>query len=265
LNGMMLKQVFTFRSGRGPYEPLVERGCSSVRPIVCVLPFGGGTTVWSYSLCIWAGICVASLLYWYRYGEDPVTVPSLFWGYAGVGGSFWLMRGLRIFSQGGLAGLPGLLAGGAATVLLYRLRGIPVLKTIDRQAPYLAIAHGCARIGCFLAGCCYGKPAPEGWGVVFPAGSPAALRYGASVAIWPTQLMESLFVFLLSALLFALPENRRLIGYAAGYGAGRFVLEFFRGDALAGVFPVQQLLAAGVAAGALVLLCFRMRLESREK
>ena len=255
-----------------------------MHPVVCVLPFGGGIPLWSYGLCIWTGICVASLLYWYRYGEDPRTVPSLFWGYIGIGGGFFLVHWFKMLSQYGigvflqlrkeiwipsddLAIIPGLLAGGAVIVLLYRLRGIPVLETMDKQAPYLAIAHGFARIGCFFAGCCYGKPAPEGWGVVFPADSPAALHYGVSVAVWPTQLMESLFLFFLAALLFKLPENRRLIGYGVGYGAGRFVLEFFRGDARVGVsfFSVSQLLAAGVLMGALLLLRFRIQIECRGK
>ena len=239
-------------------------------PILCIVPFGDGMILWSYGVCIWTGICVASLLYWYRYGDDARTVPSLFWGYVGIGSGFFLAHwfkmllayGLPVFflmkknvwiPTDDLAIIPGLLAGGGMIVLLYRLRGIPVLETMNRQAPYLAIAHGFARIGCFFAGCCYGKPAPDGWGVLFPPGSPAGLHFGASTPVWPVQLMESAFVFVLAALLFRLPEKRRLAGYGIGYGAGRFVLEIFRGDVRGSLEAVPLSTPQAFALGVLLL------------
>lgn len=256
------------------------RGDVFMHPVLCVLPFGGGTPLWSYGLAMWTGVCVASLLYWYRYGDDARTVPSLFWGVVGIGSGFLLVHWFKMFSAygpgvfltlnrnvwipaGDLAIFPGLLAGGTVIVLLYRVRKIPVAETMNRQAPFLAIAHAFARIGCFFAGCCYGKPAPEGWGVLFPPGSPSSLRYGASVPVWPVQLMESLFMFALALLLFRLPEKKRLAGYGAGYGAGRFVLEFFRGDVRGGIegvpFSFPQVVASGVFLASVALLVCGMR------
>ena len=217
-----------------------------MRPILCVMPIGGGVTLWSFGLLVWTGIALASLLYWFRYGHDARAVPSLIVGCAAVGCGFLLSHWLRVFCRhgarafltldmgvwipsGGFSVMPALFIGGVLLVLAFRALNIPVLQTMDRLAPYLALAHAVTRIGCFMAGCCYGRPSPEGWGVVFPPGSHAALHYGG-VPVWPVQLMEAACLFALYLLLSLLPERHRLIGYCAGYGAARFVLEFFRGD-----------------------------------
>lgn len=111
-----------------------------------------------------------------------------------------------------------------------------------RIAPIsITIAHGFGRIGCFFAGCCYGKPTDSFLGVVFPQGSEAAIEYGYGTKVLPTQLFEAVFLFLLSAvmivLLFKINFKYNMALYLAAYGIWRFVIEFFRGDYRGGFVP----------------------------
>jgi phosphatidylglycerol:prolipoprotein diacylglycerol transferase len=99
-------------------------------------------------------------------------------------------------------------------------------KIMNSLIPGVVLAHAFGRIGCFLAGCCYGVPTQSFFGIVFPFGE------SAGVKVFPTQLFESIFLFIL---FFFLTKNQKIKGkefpvYLISYGAFRFVLEFFRGD-----------------------------------
>lgn len=125
--------------------------------------------------------------------------------------------------EGGLVWYGGLgLALICATAFL-RLKKIPVLKTGDLMMPYVALGQAIGRIGCFLNGCCYGKPTTLPIGVTFEA------AYGP---VLPTQLFESaamLAIFLI--LRKRQPSNgRTLLLYLILYSAFRFFNEFLRGD-----------------------------------
>ena len=89
----------------------------------------------------------------------------------------------------------------------------------------ITLAHGFGRIGCFLAGCCYGIETDSIFGVRFP---------GHSVNVYPTQLYEACFLFLLSGLLVYLGYKKKFLYtfsvYTFGYGVFRFLIEFIRGD-----------------------------------
>ena len=100
---------------------------------------------------------------------------------------------------------------------------------MDVFLPSVAIAQAFGRIGCFLGGCCYGRPVAT-LGVVFSEGSPAFSRYGHCPVV-PVQLMESAWLFCVGIVLFCLIKFRdRFVWYLVLVGIGRFVLEFFRGD-----------------------------------
>lgn len=89
----------------------------------------------------------------------------------------------------------------------------------------ITIAHGFGRIGCFMAGCCYGVHTESIFGVVFP---------GMSYAVYPTQLFEACFLFILSGVLFYLAYKKNFLYtfsiYTLCYGIFRFLIEFIRGD-----------------------------------
>ena len=89
----------------------------------------------------------------------------------------------------------------------------------------ITVAHAFGRVGCFMAGCCYGVETDSIFGVVFP---------GMNHAVYPTQLFEAIFLFILSAVLFILAIKKKWIHnlglYLFCYGIFRFSLEFLRGD-----------------------------------
>jgi phosphatidylglycerol:prolipoprotein diacylglycerol transferase len=102
--------------------------------------------------------------------------------------------------QGGLTLYGGIAGGIAAGMLAAPLLRLPRWTTADALAPSIALGTAFGRVGCFLNGCCYGRPTGSGWGVVFPPDSFAGLAYG-SQPLHPAQLYFSaagLGVFLLA-------------------------------------------------------------------
>ena len=89
--------------------------------------------------------------------------------------------------QGGLTLYGGIVAGTAAGLIAARRFGLPMWQVADALTPSLALGTCFGRIGCFLNGCCYGKPTNLPWGVVFPSDSFAGLEFG-NAAVHPSQL-----------------------------------------------------------------------------
>src|SRR5262245_57203256 len=97
----------------------------------------------------------------------------------------------QLWWQGNKSAYGGLVFGIAAGVVTARLRGVPVGRFVDAGTPALALATVCARLGCFLGGCCYGVPTHSFLGVHFPEGhvgmEPLTLA-GDPRGLHPTQL-----------------------------------------------------------------------------
>ena len=133
----------------------------------------------------------------------------------------------------------GGIIGGAVALLIYsKIKKADFLEYMDFMLPYIAIVQGFGRIGCFLAGCCYGAPTDSFLGVVFPQGSIAP----PGIKLWPTQLFSSAGDFVIAAILIALSYKIKKKGnitalYIILYSIGRFAVEFFRADARGGVGP----------------------------
>jgi phosphatidylglycerol:prolipoprotein diacylglycerol transferase len=162
----------------------------------------------------------------------------------------WLADCARIFFvwEGGLVFYGGVLAALVVAAVFARRERWSFWQVGDIFAPALAIGHALGRLGCFAAGCCFGKASTAPWAVAFPRGSVAfdellstgtlALAHGAAFtpALHPTQLYEAAGEMGLFALLVALrPRLRRqpgalILTYAALYAALRFVVELYRGD-----------------------------------
>ncbi len=131
----------------------------------------------------------------------------------------------------------GGLYGALAAVWLYGRKNRLSLSGLSRTlAPTIPLFHGFGRIGCFLEGCCYGKPA-EGVlpGVVFRR----SLIAPNGVSLLPVQLWEAGLEFALFAALARMARRggdgkTMLAAYLLAYGSARFILEFFRGDAYRG-------------------------------
>lgn len=159
------------------------------------------------------------------------------------------LSGGMVFYGGFLGGIVG--AWGAARY--FRLcfpRFFPVL------VPALPLIHAVGRIGCFCAGCCYGIEAPPPWGIPFSN----AIAAPNGVPLVPVQLWEcgaelAIFLFLLWYSCRAARPEHVLRAYMLSYAPVRFVLEFFRGDLVRGIygpFSTSQWISLGVLAAAAV-------------
>ena len=124
----------------------------------------------------------------------------------------------------------------ATSALFLRLTRQPVLPYLDVVVLSLGLFLGFGRVGCFMVGCCHGRPCR--WGVRYggnhvDAGFP---RYLAGVTLFPIQAVESLLAFcLVGCGLFIILKPHApgsvFLFYVVGYGYARFCFEFFRGDA----------------------------------
>lgn len=150
----------------------------------------------------------------------------------------------RPILHAGRAAYGGLLFAIAAAALYLRRTRQPLAPFFDRVAVGVGLTFALVRSGCFLAGCDYGLPTAHTWGVRFPPGSLAALDHArrgfvphgaASLPVHPTQLYEAA-LGLIAAALAAMPlarghrDGRAFATFLATYAAGRFAIEFLRGD-----------------------------------
>jgi phosphatidylglycerol:prolipoprotein diacylglycerol transferase len=144
--------------------------------------------------------------------------------------------------QGGATFYGGFILAAAASYWWVQKHKLPFLQVADIVAPSIAMGLMFTRIGCFLSGCCYGKPTTHSWGMIFPPDSPAGAAAAAiaqqrgveHVALHPTQLYSSLFEGLvILALLMLLQPFLKKRGAMFGmlcvlYAIARFTIDFFR-------------------------------------
>lgn len=145
-----------------------------------------------------------------------------------------------------------------------RRHGLPLWTTCDLFAPGIALAQGVGRMGCLLAGCCYGQPTEAPWGITFSS-TLAAANSGTplGIALHPTQIYESVAVLLILGVLLAGERRwRRFPGrtfwtYVLLYGVARIFLELYRGDPRGTVFdalPTSQFVSALLIPASIVML-----------
>ena len=162
--------------------------------------------------------------------------------------------------HGGLVFYGGFI--GAVVVALWYIRrqGLPLLKTLDIFAPSIAFGQFVARIGCFSAGCCYGKICDLPWAVTFTHPESLAPK---GVPLHPTQLYISLNNLLIFLVLTGIKRIKNYEGqvfciYVLLYGVTRYILEYFRGDergtVLNGMFSTSQFIGLIMAVIAIVMM-----------
>lgn len=113
---------------------------------------------------------------------------------------------------------------------------IPTWKAADIIGPSLALGHGFGRLGCFSAGCCYGREGALTWGAVFQDDYAHNLTgIPLNVPLHPVQLYEAVLNFFNFLLLFFILRKKRFQGqvfslYIINYSIIRYLTEFYRGD-----------------------------------
>jgi phosphatidylglycerol:prolipoprotein diacylglycerol transferase len=151
-------------------------------------------------------------------------------------------RDLLSLARSGGVFYGGLIAAVTVALLYLRRHKLPLWTTTDVFAPGIALGHVVGRLGCLLAGCCFGRETSVPWAITFH--NPAALAQGTplGVPLHPTQLYEAgaealILVFLLATERRVRPfPGRTFWSYMLLYGISRFIIEFYRGDSRGMVF-----------------------------
>jgi len=206
-----------------------------------------GIQVKSYGLMIAIGIIVAATLFINKgkkkgFNEDPLLnliIFAIIGGMLGGKGLFIITEFKDIIKEPSILlnfgygfVIYGAIGGGALAMYLYcKKKNWNIIEMLDMTVPGLAIAQGFGRIGCFLAGCCYGAETTLPIGVKFPKASLAP----AGIDVHPTQIYSSIFDFLLGFFLLYYSKKERQNGKVMGmyliiYSIGRFLVEFLRDD-----------------------------------
>jgi len=137
-----------------------------------------------------------------------------------------------IFGRGGFVFYGGFILGFGIVIWQTRRKGLDLWKAADITAPAVAIGHAISRLGCFLNGCCYGRPTDSWLGVSFSPESPAG---SLGEPLIPIQLFSSLNLFIIFGVLLILRRYKKFDGqlfwlYVLLYGLSRSIIEIFRGD-----------------------------------
>lgn len=246
----------------------------------------GDFTIYSYGVMLFVAFLVG---FWqvvrraWRFGVSPqqVTGLALLAIVAGVVGArlFYValhwgefrydLVSIVAFWRGGLSGM--VFFGGAlavfAVILVYALvKKLPKLKMLDAIAPAIVLGQGITRIGCFLNGCCFGKPTNLPVGVVFPANSGAG-RVFPGQPIHPTQLYSSIAGFALFILALWLERRNLKDGVLWAIlvvltSLFRFLVDFLRHYENGANFWSNQVVAIGLIAFGAVCFVVLLRRKS---
>ena len=207
-------------------------------------------TIPTYALMAMIGLIVASLYLLFRLETVNLTFKGfLIYLIIGIMGLLLFSRILFVISEipnmdtyrpeafldnflhGGIVFYGGMLGLLLTVYIITKVRKDNTRDILEFIAPAIPLFHGFARIGCLLTGCCYGIP--WSWGVIM-AETPDVVRF-------PVQLVESLCDFIIFFMIQKLKKkgcNRTLEVYLFSYAVCRFVLEFFRGDEIRGLWWV---------------------------
>jgi len=191
-------------------------------------------------------------------------------------GDITALHQVVLFWQGGLVFFGGLIGGFLGGMLYLKLQRVPIIPMADIALPFLPLAHGIARFGCFFNGCCHGRPSEMPWAVVYPRPSgPFSTQLGqglidagatAPLAVHPTPVYESLGLFLIFGIMYWAYRRPHHLGavallYPILYGMLRFGVEAFRGESTRSVLSlltVSQTFALSLTLGGALLytLCW---------
>lgn len=259
-----------------------------MHPLLFTIPLFGGLPVHTYGVLVALGFLAG--MTWVRYearrvGENPdLAVDLVFYIIvAAILGSRVYYVFITDFAhfkedplsffrlwEGGLTFHGGL--AGAVLVAFWFLRRNrrSFIKFADIFAPGVSLGHTFGRLGCFMVGCCHGRPVGHDawWALVFPQHPRCFAPWG--VPLYPTQPAEAIGNFCIFLILVLLRKRKQFDGqvfaiYLMLYGLLRFVVEMYRGDATKDPIPGTPLsMAQGISVGLLVLALIIWRVQSRK-
>lgn len=238
----------------------------------------GGITIYSYGFMIALGV-IAAVSYLVLQGKKDVGLTfdqanSLFlfiFISAFIGGkvflifedpSRYLSSPMKLLSGSGFVFYGSFLFAVPTMLWYFKKEKLPTYKMLDVMAIVTCLVHMFGRLGCFFAGCCHGKPTASSLGVTFT--NPSCQAEPLNTPLYPTQLMEAGFIFLVMIVLLVVKRNyQRFYGqlfllYMVLYAIVRSVLEIFRGDIARGFIikdyvSNSQFIALLISVGVLLL------------
>jgi phosphatidylglycerol:prolipoprotein diacylglycerol transferase len=199
----------------------------------------------------------------------------------------WQILSLDFLRSGGVY-YGGFIGAVIASVIVMRYYKLPWWRTADAFAPGVILGQAIGRLGCFSAGCCWGKPTAGWYGVHFSekgheiTGVPTLVSHLDQVQqnVWaerlggaleplklhPTQLYEAGAALLILVLLLLIHRRRRfegqvILAYAMLYSVARFIIEYWRDDPRGEIFGLStsQFIAIVLFVGALGVYIYRLR------
>ncbi len=211
----------------------------------------GPVTVYGYGLMIAIGIMAAYAVLEYRakktYRDHERIFSVTFWsvigGLLGAKLLYYITQLKEIIADpkiilnvsDGFVVYGGIIGGILAGFIYCKKAKLRFLQIFDLVMPSVALAQGFGRIGCLLAGCCYGIETKSPLGIIFHEShfAPNEIR------LIPTQIISSGLDFLNFFVLIVIAKRTKADGQVAGlylifYSIGRFFLEFYRGDLIRG-------------------------------
>jgi len=206
----------------------------------------GPLTVHGYGLMIAIGVIAALYIAEYRAPKNgmdkevifPLTMFCVITGILGAKVMFCIVNWkdfvkdpLALLGSSGLVVYGGIIGGILCASVYCKVRKLKFWDCFDVALPSVAVAQAFGRLGCFLAGCCYGRETKAWYGIAFTHSHYAP----NGVKMIPTQLLSSAGMFLIAGLLFWYAYYAKKSGqvgaiYMILYGIGRFCVEFLRGD-----------------------------------
>lgn len=163
---------------------------------------------------IFGGALGSKILYYIVSIQDILKDPSILWNFQ----NGWVVYG-------------GIIGGVLASMVYCRYKKVDFVSYLDLVLPAVAFAQGCGRIGCFFAGCCYGRETDSAFHIEYWQSDLAP----NGVKLVPTQIYSSIGDFAIAFVLMAYakrePKKGKVAaGYCILYSIGRFIIEIFRDD-----------------------------------
>jgi len=201
----------------------------------------GPITIYSYGVMLAIAVLVCTYLLSldakrYNISQD-LAYDLVFWTMLGgiLGGRFFYvilewsyysqdLWEIPMIQKGGLAWQGAFIGGLLAGIVYIRRKKLSIRPILDLSAPYIALGQSIGRVGCFLNGCCYGKPVA--WGPYFPT---------HQARLYPTQLFETAGLFVIFLILKYAQTKPHKAGFIFVFylwlaAIERFIVEFYRGD-----------------------------------
>ena len=239
----------------------------------------------TYSIMMVIGVVCFTLVYFYRLRRmgtdektiDRLTIITMICGiFVYLGASFFdtLWHCIEIhletgepfkldFNEGGITFAGGIITGIIMFFIIFPL-GMKFDKNrainyMDQVVIGILIAHCFGRIGCFFAGCCYGKPTDFFLGIYYSE---------AGTVVHPTQLYEAAFLFISFLVFFFIIKKHHTELYLISYGIFRILIELLRGDDRGaspfGFLTPSQFMSLVMITGGILIFFLRQRVLEKE-